>query len=60
MPKLLFSSLVGEPLAAADGCCRGAFVVVFFPTTNDTNHTNEGREGGVAAGIDGTEWDGMG
>ena len=60
VPKLLFSSLVGEPLVAADGCFRGAFVVVFFPTTNDTNHTNEGREGDVVAGMDSTEWDGTG
>ena len=60
MPKLLFCSPVGEPLAADDGCFRGAFVVVFFPTTNDTNHTNEGREGDVVAGMDSTEWDGTG
>jgi hypothetical protein len=60
VPKLLFGWFVGEPSAVADGCFHGAFVVVFFPTTNDTNHTNGDCEGDVIAGMDGTEWDGTG
>ena len=60
LPGLTLGWPVGEPLAAAVGCCRGAFVVVFFPTTNDTNHTNGDCEGDVIAGMDSTEWDGTG
>ena len=42
-------SLQGEPLAEADGCRCCALVVMFFFTTNDTNHTNASCERDVVA-----------